>query len=57
MHWWCMKCKTWAINDPQDPHITHHKTEVVGIREDILKDHMRRIVWELDITNRLTRLK
>ncbi len=61
MMWWCQQCQVFCSphpdkHDDPNPHWAHRQ-KIAGIRDDILRDEMRKVVWELTVTDRLERIR
>lgn len=56
VEWYCQDCQRFVTTEPKEVHELH-KERVVGIREDVLRDSMRRVISDLRITDRLVPYK
>ena len=56
IYWWCGQCECFftAADDPTAHDL--HKNSLVGIRQDIFKGEMRRMIYNLDRTGRLEKM-
>lgn len=55
MNWYCEECREFVLGLvlSTTPCVENHKEKIVGIRSDILKDSLSRLVKDLRRTDRL----
>jgi hypothetical protein len=56
VNWYCQECQRFVGAEPGTEH-DGHKQRIVGIRDDILKDAIKRLIFELRVTDRLVEFK